>query len=102
MGMIIFLIVGLLIGGVVIAFVLQNVTTVTVTFFSWHLQSSLALIIILAVVSGAVIVALWSLPGSIKKGFQISSLMKRNSKLEKELADNKTKIESTQSEVSLS
>lgn len=95
--MIIFLIVGLLIGGVVVSFALQNTTMVTVALFSWRVESSLALIIILAMVIGALIGLLWLLPGSIKKTFQISNLKKQNIKLENELANKKIELESEKS-----
>lgn len=100
--MVIFLIAGLLIGGVVVAFAFQNMTAVTVTLFSWHFGSSLSLIIILAIVIGALMSLLWSLPVNVKKSLQISNLKKQNSKLEKELVDIKNKIESEKSEVNLS
>ncbi len=100
--MIIFLIVGLLIGGAVVDFVLQNITTVTVVFLSWQFESSLSLIIILAIVSGALMGLLWLLPGNIKKSLQISNLKKQNNRLEKELADKENKVESEKSETNLS
>ncbi|MFH1473239.1 MAG: lipopolysaccharide assembly protein LapA domain-containing protein [bacterium] len=99
MRMILFLIGGFLIGGAAVAFALQNVTTVTVTLFSWHFESSLALIIILAIAIGALISSLWSLPRNIKKSLQISNLKKQNSKLEKELSDKNNKVESEKPEV---
>ena len=91
--MILFLIGGLLIGGLAVAFALQNTDTVVVSLLSWHFQSSLAIIIASAILVGALISTLWTLPRSIKTGFQISSLKKRNDKLEKELADKKIKAE---------
>lgn len=99
--MILFLIGGLLIGGAVVAFALQNTTTVTVALFSWRFESSLALIIILAIATGALISLLWSLPRNIKKSLQISNLKKRNSKLENELANKKIEVESEKSKVVL-
>jgi uncharacterized integral membrane protein len=97
-GMILFLIGGFLIGAVIVAFALQNTATVVVALFSWRIGSSLALIIILAMISGALISSLLSLPRSIKKSFQISNLKKQNSKLEKELVDQKNKVEISYSE----
>jgi uncharacterized integral membrane protein len=97
-GMILFLIGGLLIGGAAVAFALQNTTMVTVALFSWRLESSLALVIILAMVLGALIGFLWLLPGSIKKSFQISNLKRQNIKLEAELANKKTEVKSVVNE----
>lgn len=96
--MILFLIGGLLIGGAAVAFALQNTTMVTVALFSWRLESSLALVIILAMVLGALIGFLWLLPGSIKKSFQISNLKRQNIKLEAELANKKTEVKSVVNE----
>lgn len=99
MSMIVFLIGGFLIGAVVVAFALQNTIAVTVALFSWRIESSLALIIILAMLSGAVISTLMSLPGNVKKSLQISNLKRQNSKLEKELADKKNKAGSEKPEI---
>lgn len=92
--MIVFLIAGLLIGGAAVAFVLQNIIPITVTFFVWKFNGSLAMVILSAIFSGALISTLVSLPSSIRKSFQISSLIKQNNKLEKELADKKIEVES--------
>ena len=97
--MILFLIGGLLLGGAVVAFALQNTSMVTVALFSWRFESSLALIIILAIAAGALISLLWSLSRGLKKSLQISNLKKQNIKLEQELANKKTEAESTQSKV---
>jgi uncharacterized integral membrane protein len=97
--MVIFLILGLLIGGAVVAFALQNTATITVALFAWRLESSLSLIIMLAIISGALISSLWSLPRSIRKSLQIANLKKQNSKLENELANKKNEVESEKSKV---
>lgn len=92
--MIVFLIAGLLIGGAAVAFVLQNITPITVTFFVWKFNGSLAMVILSAIFSGALVSTLVSLPRAIKKSLQISNLTKQNSKLEKELANKKIEVES--------
>ena len=97
--MILFLIGGFLIGAIAVTFALQNTETVIVALFSWRLESSLAMVIILAMVLGALIGLLWFLPGSIKKSFQISNLKRQNTKLENELANKKTKVEPEQPKV---
>ena len=60
--MIILFIVGMLLGVVSVVFALQNVAVITVTFFSWHLTGSLAIILLLAIASGVVIAILFLLP----------------------------------------
>lgn len=82
--MIISLITGLLIGAAAVVFALQNIFTVTVTFLGWELTASLAVLIILAVVVGALITALLTIPGAIKNSFVISVLKKENKKLHEE------------------
>ena len=97
--MIISLIVGLILGGAAVIFALQNVSTISVTFFAWQIESSLAVIIILAIAIGVIISTLLSLPGAIKKSFQISGLKKHNSKLESDLIDKKIEVESEKSKL---
>ncbi len=97
--MILLLIIGLFIGGAAVVFAFQNITTITVSFLSWQLEGTLAVIILLAIASGVLFGALVLLPGTIKKDFQISSLKKQNSKLEKELADKKNEVESEKSKL---
>ena len=91
--MIIFLIIGLLLGALTIIFALQNITTITVMFLSWQFEGSLALILMLAVGVGIVISALSSLPDVIKKSFQISTLKKHNEKLKDSLIEKSVEVE---------
>ncbi len=83
--MIIFFITGLLLGIAAVIFALQNVEVITVSFFSWELTGSLALILMLAIGSGLLASALLILPESIKNHFRYKSLKKENAKLADEL-----------------
>ena len=87
--MIIFLILGVMLGVVSVVFVLQNITPVSVAFFAWHLNGSLAVILFLALASGVLITLLFLLPGFIRDEWQYSRLKKRTRALEDELAKNK-------------
>jgi lipopolysaccharide assembly protein A len=87
--MIIFFIIGLLIGIAAVIFALQNVEVITVTFFSWELTGSLALILMLAIGAGLLVSALLILPESIKNHFRYRSLKKENAKLAEELRKQK-------------
>lgn len=78
----IFLIIGLLVGGLAVIFILQNIIPVSIVFFSWKLDGSLALILILAILTGAVLSALSCLPDMINNYFEISGLKKRVKELE--------------------
>lgn len=91
--MFIFLILGLLLGAAVIIFALQNVTPITVVFLGWQFHGSLALILVLAVASGILIYALFSLPEVIRKRFVISKLNNDKEKLKDELVDKKIEVE---------
>lgn len=78
----IFLAIGLLVGGVAVIFILQNIVPISVHFFTWELQGSLALILILSILTGAVLSALSCLPDMINNYFEINSLKKRVKELE--------------------
>lgn len=97
--MIIFLLIGLLLGAFVVIFALQNLTTITVVFLAWQFEGSLALILVLAVFTGIVMSSLLSLPGVIKKSFQISSLRRHNDKLKSEIIHKSIEIDSEKSKV---
>jgi len=80
--MLFFLIVGLIIGAVSVVFVLQNITTITVVFFSWQLTGSLAVILLITLIAGMLISALILLPSFIKAEWQIRVYRKRIKQLE--------------------
>lgn len=90
MYMIIFFILGLVLGGVAVIFALQNVTLITVTFFQWQITGSLALILMAATISGVLATLLLLLPESILNYFRNRKLVKEVEKLEEELRKQKT------------
>lgn len=83
--MLLSLIFGLIVGALAVMFALQNIFPVTVTFLTWHVTSSLAVLIALSVLVGIVIFALLSIPESIKNSFAISRLRTENKKLNDQL-----------------
>jgi uncharacterized integral membrane protein len=87
--MIIFFIVGLLLGVFFVIFALQNIVLVTISFFSWHLTGSLALILLLTVTSGILIAILLLLPEFINNHFKYKNLKKENKDLTEELRKQK-------------
>lgn len=87
--MIILFILGLVLGGIAVVFALQNVALVTVTFFSWHIEGSLAMILILSIISGILITLLLLLPGTIQTSLTLRRLKKETKKLEEELRKQK-------------
>ena len=60
--MIILFILGLLLGAVAVIFALQNIAVVTVTFFSWQLEGSMAVILLISIISGILVCLLLLLP----------------------------------------
>jgi uncharacterized integral membrane protein len=87
--MIILFILGLLVGAVSVIFALQNVAIITVTFFSYQITGSLALILSLAMGTGALVVLLILLPEFIQNYFRYKNLKKENEKLAEDLRKQK-------------
>jgi uncharacterized integral membrane protein len=75
--MIIFLILGAILGALLVIFVLQNVAVVTVTFLTWHITGSLALVLLASIISGVVITLLVLLPGLIRDDFRLSGIKRQ-------------------------
>lgn len=90
--MLISLVLGLLLGMVAVVFAFQNVAIVTVMFMGYHFQGSLALIILLSVAVGVVISLLISVPGNIKRSFQISRLRKENARFQERLGEKDVEV----------
>lgn len=91
--MIIPLVLGLLLGGATVVFALQNMTPISVVFFSWTIDGSLAFILILTMAAGVAFSMLLSLPSLIKKSFHISNLKKQNRGLQEDLESKKAEVE---------
>lgn len=68
------------IGGVV--FALQNNVPVTVTFLVWRFDSSLAMVLLLALGLGAIIVALVSTPAALRSQWALAKMRKDLARLE--------------------
>jgi uncharacterized integral membrane protein len=87
--MIISLILGVILGAVAVIFVLQNVAVVTVSFITWHITGSLALVLLATIITGIVMTLLILLPGLIRDDFYLSSLKKQKKEVDDELARTK-------------
>ncbi len=87
--MIILFILGLVLGAVSVIFALQNVAIITVSFFSWQITGSLALILSLALGAGLLIAILLILPESVANYFKYRKLLKENLNLAEELRKQK-------------
>lgn len=83
--MLLFLILGLLIGAVSVVFALQNIAVITVTFLVWQVTGSLAVILLLAIVAGMLMSILVSVPEVIKDQMKIRALNRHQKDLEAEI-----------------
>jgi len=85
-------ILGIAVALAAVAFALQNNVPVTVTFLLWRFDSSLAMVLLLALALGAIIVALVSTPRALRSQWllsrqrsEIAALKATNAELEKKL-----------------
>ncbi len=85
-------IIGILLGGAVVVFALQNVAPVMVTFLSWSFQGSVAFIVIVSVLIGVVINMLFSASAFLKGMLTESKLNRNNHDLRNELDDHKVML----------
>ena|ERR1700722_18666880 len=87
--MIISLVLGILLGGVSVIFVLQNTAVVTVMFLNWQVTGSLALILLVVLFCGIVMTLLVLLPSVIRDDMYLSLIKRQRKEVEDELATTK-------------
>ncbi|GIV66951.1 MAG: LapA family protein [Chloroflexota bacterium] len=90
------LILALIIAVIAVIFALQNTAAVSVSFFVWQFNQSLALVLLLAAFVGVIIGLLTILPGSIRTRWQLAARNKKIASLEKEIEDLKEKLASAE------
>lgn len=95
------LIIALLIAIVAVIFALQNTAMITVSFFAWQFEQSLALVLIITVILGVLIGVLTILPGSIRSKWRFSNQKKKLDALEKSLLAEQTKREEVEQRLNL-
>lgn len=83
---------GAVIGGLTVIFILQNAVPVSVVFLSWHIDASLAVVLLLAVLAGAVMALLATLPSLIRDTWRYSRLQADRDRLEVEVLDTRKAI----------
>jgi uncharacterized integral membrane protein len=88
----IFLIFALIIALLAVIFAIQNVAIVSISFFAWHIQGSLAVVLLVALGAGVLISILVSIPGIVKRGWNSASSKKKFSSLETERDQLKSKV----------
>jgi uncharacterized integral membrane protein len=97
--MILFLILGLVIGAAAVVFALQNMTPITVVFLTWKIEGSLAVILILSFAVGMLVSFLFILPEFMRRSFQLSSLRRKNNKLGEKSQNQAIEIEQEKAKV---
>jgi uncharacterized integral membrane protein len=95
----IFIFFALVIALIAVIFAIQNTTPITVNFFAWSIEGSLALILLVTLGVGILISALVSLPGAISGKWNTSSLHKKLTKAEHERDMYQQKAEGAEKEV---
>lgn len=75
-------IVAMLVAAAGVTFALQNNTPVSVTFLLWHLEASLAAVLLLTLAVGGFIVGLVSTPATLRRQWTINRQNKRIRELE--------------------
>ncbi len=90
--MIIFVIIGLVLGAVAVIFALQNAVAITVTFLFWQVDASLAVVLVLAILSGMIASFLVSIPEVIGDYFKFKGMIKEKEKLQNEVDSYKNMV----------
>ena len=92
-------ILGILFAAGAVVFALQNNAPATVVFLLWRFDGSLAIVLLLAVALGAIIVALFSTPATLKAQWiavrqrrEIASLHESNAELKTKIAELERRI----------
>jgi uncharacterized integral membrane protein len=83
----IYLIFAAVLGIFISVFAIQNAAPVTVKFIFWQFESSLAVLVILAILAGMLLVFLLSLPGRLKRRKELYDKQKRIRELEERLKE---------------
>ena len=86
------LIVALILAILAVFFALENTMVVTVSFFGYAIDGTLALFILIALAVGALVGVLVMIPGRIKSGLSNARHRKKIGTLEANLEEQKTKV----------
>ncbi|GAG69502.1 unnamed protein product [marine sediment metagenome] len=90
------LIFSLVIALLAILFAIQNTTVTPIRFLFWETEGSLALVLFIALVAGALISYLATAPGQIKQRMTISSQRKRITEVEGQLTSTQEELQGTE------
>ncbi len=82
----------LLIAAIAVLFAVQNITPVTITFLFWKFSGSLALILLITLLAGALISFFVSLPNNISIRWAVRNQKRKINELEKRLEEMQAKL----------
>lgn len=88
----VFLFLALIIAAFAVIFALQNTVPVTVAFFMWQFDQSLALVLLSAMAIGVLVAVLTMLPAIIRGKWRLSGKQKKINTLEKNLTEAQAKV----------
>ncbi len=95
----IFLFFALFIALMAVVFALQNSAPVQVSFLLWRFDSSLALVLLVALLSGALMSFFVSLPSNVRARWTIRQQRKKMNEMETNLADLKAQLAEVQKQI---
>ena len=93
------LIFSLVIAFLAILFAIQNTTVTPIHFLFWETEGSLALVLFIALVAGALISYLATAPGQIKQRMTISNQRKRITGVESQLTSTQEELQGTKEQL---
>lgn len=82
-----------------VIFAMQNNVPVTANFLLWRFDSSLALVLLLALAIGAIIIALLTTPATLRRQWLVTRQKKRIDELERTCNGQKEKIVALEQEI---
>lgn len=85
-------IIGIVLGGAVVIFALQNLAPVMVSFLGFNFEGSVALIVLISMLIGVLVSLLFSLSSAISGMMNESRLKRHNESLKKELDEHKVML----------
>jgi uncharacterized integral membrane protein len=95
------IIIALLIMLIAVVFALQNTAVVTITFLAWTIDGSLALVVLIAILTGVLISVFVSLPSIIKNQLTASNRKKSINELKNKIKRLEEKLAAKQQELDL-
>lgn len=82
--MLLTLIIGFVLGVAALLFITENTAVVALTFLHWQFQSSIAMLVLLAILVGVALTLLMFLPSVVSDAFHMRKLRKNNEALARE------------------